>query len=145
MAPEMFSFGQHYQWVSAAFFFGALLPLPFYIMHRIFPKQWIWSYFNLSIIFWYMGYLVVGSNASVWIYFAIGFVGQWWLRKYHPMFFVKWNYLVSAGMDGGTQVMVFLLSFAVAGASGVERPFPMWWGNNLNGNADRCAYNFASE
>lgn len=145
LAPEMFSFGQRYQWVSGAYFFGFLLPLPFYIMHRIFPKQWIWSYFNLSIIFWFMGYLVVGVNSSVWIYFFIGFVGQWYFRKYRPQQFIKWNYLVSAGMDGGTQVMVFLLSFAVAGASGVARPFPVWWGNNTNGNADRCAYDTASE
>lgn len=27
-------------------------------------------------------------------------------------------------MDGGAQVMIFLLSFAVFGASGKERPFP---------------------
>lgn len=145
MAPEMFSFGQRYQWVSAAYFFGFLLPVPFWIMHKFFPQQRIWSYLNLSIIFWYMGYLVVGVNSSVWIYFVIGFVGQWYFRKYRPRQFIKWNYLVSAGMDGGTQVMVFLLSFAVAGASGVARPFPEWWGNNINGNADRCAYNFASE
>ncbi|RDW63662.1 hypothetical protein BP6252_11207 [Coleophoma cylindrospora] len=145
MAPEMFSFGQRYQWVSAAYLFGFLLPVPFYIMHKIFPKQWIWSYLNMSIIFWYMGYLVVGSNSSVWIYFAIGYLGQWYFRTYRPQQFIKWNYLVSAGMDGGTQVMVFLLSFAVAGASGVARPFPQWWGNNIAGNADRCAYNTAGE
>jgi len=143
LAPEMFSFGQHYQWVSAAYFLGFLIPVPFYVLHRIFPEQKAWSYFNLSIIFWYMGYLVVGVNSSVWIYFVIGFIGQWYFRKYRPKQFIRWNYLVSAGMDGGTQVMVFLLSFAVAGASGVSRPFPAWWGNNLGGNADRCAYNEA--
>lgn len=27
-------------------------------------------------------------------------------------------------MDGGVQVMIFILSFAVFGASGKERPFP---------------------
>ncbi|RDW59135.1 hypothetical protein BP5796_12059 [Coleophoma crateriformis] len=145
LGPEMFSFGQRYQWVSAAYLFGFLLPVPFYIMHKIFPKQWIWSYLNMSIIFWYMGYLVVGSNASAWMYFAIGYLGQWYFRTYRPQQFIKWNYLVSAGMDGGTQVMVFMLSFAVAGASGTPRPFPQWWGNNVAGNADRCAYNTAGE
>ena len=81
----------------------------------------------------------------MWIYFVIGYVGQWYFRKYRPQQFIRWNYLVSAGLDGGTQVMVFLLSFAVAGASGKARPFPQWWGNNINGNADRCAYNYAAE
>ena len=32
--------------------------------------------------------------------------------------FVKYNYLVSAALDGGTSVIVFILSFAVFGASG---------------------------
>lgn len=142
MAPEMFNFGQRYQWVSAAYFLGFLVPLPFYFLAKFFPHQRIWSYLNLSIIFWYFGYLVVGVNSSVWIYYLIGFAGQWWFRKYRPAQFVRWNYLVSAAMDGGTQVVVFMLSFAVAGASGVERPFPNWWGNSAS-NVDRCMYNDA--
>jgi len=39
--------------------------------------------------------------------------------------------------------MVFVLSFAVAGASGVSRPFPNWWGND-GGNVDRCMVNPAN-
>jgi len=31
-------------------------------------------------------------------------------------------------LDGGTQVMVFILSFAVQGAGGTSHPFPTWWG-----------------
>jgi hypothetical protein len=29
-------------------------------------------------------------------------------------------------MDGGTQVMVFILTFAVAGGSGKAHPMPVW-------------------
>ncbi len=114
-------------------------------MHRFFPKQQMWSYLNLSIILWYVGYLVIGINSSVWIYYVIGAFGQFYLRKYKPLKFIKWNYLVSAALDGGTQVMVFLLSFAVAGASGVSHPFPSWAGNYAEGNVDRCMYNTASD
>jgi hypothetical protein len=41
-------------------------------------------------------------------------------------------------LDGGTQVMVFILSFAVQGAAGESHLFPKWWGANQGGNYDRC-------
>ena len=44
-----------------------------------------------------------------------------------------------AALDGGTQAMVFMLSFAVEGAAGKSHLFPQWWGANQNGNYDRCA------
>jgi len=139
----MFSIGARYQWVTAAYLLGFLAPLPFYFMHRKFPNQRIWSYFNTSIILWYMGYLFIGINSSIWSYYIIGIVGQYFIRKYRPKYFVKWNYLVSAALDGGTQVMVFLLTFAVAGGSGTARPFPTWWGNKAD-NVDHCMFNPAN-
>lgn len=139
----MFSIGARYEWVSIAYLLGFIVPLPFYFMHRLFPQQRFWSYLNLSIILWYFGWLVIGINAATLSYFLIGFFGQFYLRKYRPKYFVKWNYLVSAALDGGTQVCVFLLSFAVAGASGVAHPFPAWWGNHQN-NVDYCMYNPAN-
>ena len=45
-----------------------------------------------------------------------------------------------AALDGGTQVMVFILSFAVQGAAGNSHLFPSWWGANQGGNYDRCSY-----
>jgi hypothetical protein len=42
-------------------------------------------------------------------------------------------------LDGGTQVIVFILTFAVFGASGDAIPFPQWWGNRVeDGNLDYC-------
>jgi hypothetical protein len=143
IAPKMFSFGARYHWVTAALLVGFIIPLPFYFMNRVFPKQRFWSYFNLSIILWYFGYLFVGINSSTTMYYLIGFFGQFYLRKYRPKYFVKWNYLVSAAMDGGTQVLVFLLTFAVAGGSGKAVPFPTWAGNHID-NVDYCMYNPAN-
>ena len=54
----------------------------------------------------------------------MGLVSQLWLRKYHPGWYKKYNYILGGALDGGAQVMIFVLSFAVFGASGVERPFP---------------------
>jgi len=143
IAPKMFSVGARYQWVTIAYLIGFLAPLPFYALHKLFPRNKVFPYLNSSIILWYMGYLCVGINSSVFSYYIIGVFGQYYLRKYRPKYFVKWNYLVSAAMDGGTQVIIFILTFAVFGGSGVSRPFPTWAGNHAN-NVDYCAYNAAN-
>jgi len=82
-------------------------------------------------------------NVSTMSYYIIGIFGQFYLRRYRPKYFVKWNYLVSAALDGGTQVILFILTFAVNGGSGTARPFPSWWGNHVD-NVDRCMYNTAN-
>ena len=63
-------------------------------------------------------------NSFISSYFILGFAAQWWLRKYHPRLFNNYNYIVSAALDGGTQICVFILTFAVFGDGGAARPFP---------------------
>ena len=73
----------------------------------------------------------------------VGIASQVWLRRYHPGWYKKYNYILGGALDGGAQVMIFLLSFAVYGASGVPRPFPVWAGNPAKGNVDYCNGNGA--
>jgi hypothetical protein len=54
------------------------------------------AYWNTSIILWYAGYLFVGVNSSMLMYFVCRFIAQRYVRKCHPKVFVKYNYLVSA-------------------------------------------------
>ncbi len=113
-------------------------------------------------ISYYIGWLSVGINSSILSYFLVAWLSQWFLRTRYPKWFVKYNYILGAGtfqstliyspaayqlsfslsssaLDGGTQVMVFILSFAVFGAAtGNSHLFPQWWGANQNGNYDHC-------
>ena len=96
----------------------------------------------------------------------VGLVSQLWLRRRHPGWYRKYNYILGGALDGGAQVMVFILTFAVFGASGVSRPFPyvsyealfpfdrlitrlpfpplfQWAGNPAKGNVDYCNGNGA--
>jgi len=45
---------------------------------------------------------------------------------------------LAGALDGGTQVISFILNFAVFGAAGTAYPFPEWWGNDLKYSTDRC-------
>ncbi|KAF9446473.1 oligopeptide transporter [Macrolepiota fuliginosa MF-IS2] len=97
----------------------------------------------LPIIYMYSAWMSVGVNSTITSSIIVGLVSQLWLRKYHPGWYKKYNYILGGALDGGAQVMIFVLSFAVFGASGVERPFPAWAGNPAKGNVDYCNGNGA--
>ncbi|KAF8814692.1 OPT superfamily oligopeptide transporter [Phlegmacium glaucopus] len=97
----------------------------------------------LPLIYQYSSYLTVGVNSTVTSSFIVGLVSQLWLRKYHPGWYRKYNYILGGALDGGAQVMIFILSFAVFGAAGVQKPFPKWVGNPTVGNVDYCNGNGA--
>ncbi|EOO03914.1 putative opt oligopeptide transporter protein [Phaeoacremonium minimum UCRPA7] len=137
LAKHMYSWGSRYQWVPLGLVLGFVAPLPFYILHKIFPKM----YFNkihVPIVAWHVGWLVTGINSAIISFFLVAFWSQWYLRRWKPDWFLRFNYVLCAGLDGGTQVIIFILTFALFGASGKSVPFPNYWGNNANGNLDYC-------
>ncbi|KAF8206246.1 OPT oligopeptide transporter protein-domain-containing protein [Mycena galopus ATCC 62051] len=138
LSHQLFAVNQRYQWVAWAYVVGLFVPVPFWVAYRFWPKLRT-DYLYTPIICYYIGWLCVGINSSIASYFVIAYISQWWLRTRHPRWFNKYNYILAAALDGGTQVMVFILSFAVQGASGKDHLFPQWWGANQNGNYDRCA------
>ncbi|KAJ7261805.1 OPT oligopeptide transporter protein-domain-containing protein [Mycena haematopus] len=138
VSHQLFAVNQRYQWVAWAYVVGLFVPVPFWLAYRFWPKLRT-DYLYTPVICYYIGWLCVGINSSIFSYFSIAYLSQWWLRTRYPKWFTKYNYILAAALDGGTQVMVFILSFAVQGASGKSHLFPQWWGANQNGNYDRCA------
>ena len=84
-----------------------------------------------------------GTNSPIFCTIIVGILSQWYMRQYHPRWFKKYNYILGGALDGGAQVMIFILSFAVFGASGKPNPFPAWAGNPVTGNVDYCNGNGA--
>ncbi|KAH9985220.1 OPT oligopeptide transporter protein-domain-containing protein [Russula compacta] len=97
----------------------------------------------LPIIYMYAYSLAGGVNSIVTSMILVGLTSQFWMRRYHPGWYRKYNYLLGGAFDGGAQFMIFILSFAVFGASGIPRPFPGWAGNPAKGNVDYCNGNGA--
>ncbi|KAF9519304.1 hypothetical protein BS47DRAFT_1370739 [Hydnum rufescens UP504] len=83
----------------------------------------------LPVIYMYAGWMSSGVNSIILSSILTGIVSQVWVRRYHPGWYRKYIYVLGGALDGGAQVMIFILSFAVYGASGKARPFPRWWGN----------------
>ncbi|KAK2461189.1 hypothetical protein APHAL10511_006716 [Amanita phalloides] len=97
----------------------------------------------LPIIYMYSAWLASGVNSITTSTILVGLASQLWLRRYHPGWYKEYNYILGGALDGGAQVMIFILSFAVFGASGIPRPFPSWAGNPAKGNVDYCNGNGA--
>ncbi|KAI6040852.1 OPT oligopeptide transporter protein-domain-containing protein [Pisolithus marmoratus] len=55
-----------------------------------------------------------------------------------PIIYMEYNYVLGGALDGGAQVMIFILSFAVFGASDKPKPFYSWVSNPAKGNVDYC-------
>jgi len=137
LSHELFAVGKRYQFVAWAYVIGLFVPVPFWIAYKLWPKLRT-DYLYTPVICYFIGWLCVGINSSIFSLFSVAFLSQWWLRTRYPRWFAKYNYIVAAALDGGTQVMVFILSFAVQGASGNSHLFPQWWGADQGGNYDRC-------
>jgi len=138
LGPQMFGSHGTYKIVPISLAIGAVLPLPFYLVHRLYPRLGI-DNLNTAVIMQYSCYLSVGINSSVNTAMAIGFFSQLYMRRCHPRWFTKYNYILAAALDGGNQVFSFIISFAVNGAAGNAHPMPNWWGNPATLSADRCA------
>jgi hypothetical protein len=117
LSHELFSVGGRYQWMTLIFIPGFFVPIPFWFLHKKYPNLGL-DKINTAVIILYLSWLCVGINSSLMAFFFFGLISQAYIRKRYPGLFVKYNYLVSAALDGGTSVIVFILSFAVFGASG---------------------------
>ncbi|KAJ6508507.1 OPT oligopeptide transporter [Mycena sanguinolenta] len=130
LGKELFAFGKPYWLIPFAMFLGLFMPLPFWLVWKISdPKSKFarfMKYLNLPIILLYIGFLPYSVNGQWTSCMIIGTYSQWWLRTRRPNWFAKYNYILSAALDGGSQVILFILSFAVFGASGNAIPFPSW-------------------
>jgi uncharacterized membrane protein YvlD (DUF360 family) len=139
LGNQLFGAGGAYFMIPIGLAIGLVAPLPFWLAHKYFPGLQL-DRVNTPIIAIWLGWLCAGINTPILPYFVFGVFSQAYLRRKHPVFFAKWNMIVTAAIGGGVQIIVFILTFTVFGGGGKAHPFPEWWGNNLSGNVDRCEY-----
>ncbi|KAJ7093296.1 peptide transporter MTD1 [Mycena belliarum] len=136
LGNTLYAPGGRYGIVPFSILIGLVVPVPFYLIHRYYPKLGA-NHVMTPILCWTLGYLSVGINTSVFTTFLLAVFSQYYLRRYRPRWFRKYNFLLSAALDGGTQVMVFVFTFAVGGGSGKVANMPNWALNPV-GNPDYC-------
>ncbi|KAI0292769.1 OPT oligopeptide transporter protein-domain-containing protein [Russula brevipes] len=107
---------------------GAVLPVPFWIMHRRRPDSWA-KYVSTPVVLLGVSFIppATGINYSAW--FAVGFVFQFVVRKRNFAWWCKYNYITGAALDCGTVLSLLTIFFALQLPKG---GFPVnWWGNTV--------------
>ncbi|RCH93242.1 hypothetical protein CU097_011933 [Rhizopus azygosporus] len=129
---NMFGIQTRYSIILWAFLIGLFLPIPFWLLHKKYPKIGF-EYINVPIILANACVLPGGTSSYLWCSYLIAYISQYYLKRRYTDWFAKHNYLLSAALDSGTSIMVFILSMAVqGGANGESYNFPTWWGNRLD-------------
>ncbi|KAK0433031.1 OPT oligopeptide transporter [Armillaria borealis] len=123
LGKPLYATGTRYGFVPYVLLAGLGFPIPFWLLHKKYPKFGFDKVFT-PILVAELGYLSVGINSSVFTSFVLAVFSQYYLRKYHATWFRKYNFLMSAALDGGTAIMIFVWTFAVGGAGGKTVAFP---------------------
>ncbi|KAF9926403.1 hypothetical protein FBU30_004003 [Linnemannia zychae] len=126
IAPNlMFGPTSIYNAVNYFFVIGFLLPIPFYFFKKWFPNTWL-DNVHIPIMFAATGMMPPAQAYHYTNWLALGFAFQYFARRYHSEWHLRFTYILSAAFDSGV-AFFGLLSFFIFGIRGVS--FPEWWGN----------------
>ncbi|KAH9469528.1 hypothetical protein Pst134EA_006823 [Puccinia striiformis f. sp. tritici] len=127
-AQRMFLADEKYGAIPLALVVGLFLPVPFFVIHRFWPRYKL-NMVNVPLLAGSMasGYTVATAGRLVNI--LIGLASQFWARRYRPRWFMKYNYVLSAALDGGAQIIILFLSMVFQGGDGAKVTFPTYFLN----------------
>ncbi|WAQ88752.1 hypothetical protein PtA15_10A171 [Puccinia triticina] len=125
---RLFLFGQKYSAVSWGMVVGFFLPIPFFVAHKYFPR-YKFDLFNVPLLLATTTGLYTLASAGENMRTIIGLMSQFWARKYRTRWFRKYNYILSAALDGGTELVVFFLAIFFQGGDGRKINFPTYFLN----------------
>ncbi|KAI8801478.1 OPT oligopeptide transporter protein-domain-containing protein [Cladochytrium replicatum] len=101
-----------YQGTNLFFLIGALLPVPFWALHKRFPKAGF-GYVNWPIILSSAAFAGQNGANTILTPLIVSIVSQWWIRNKHPKWYEKYNFILSAGLDAGAMFMSMLIYLVV--------------------------------
>ncbi|KAH9817762.1 OPT oligopeptide transporter protein [Teratosphaeria destructans] len=131
---NFFGSGSPYNWLYYGFLVGPAVVLLSYGVQRLKPHWQIEYYFNAPLIFY--GITVFPrygmTNFFTAFLFSLFFMG--YMYRYHPVWWRKYHYLLSVGLDCGSQIMATVMTFCI---NLPNASFPTWWGFNET-FPDRC-------
>jgi len=141
----MFGPDSTYRAIQWYWLLGALLPVLFYILMRIFPRSparllsapimlgamgWLPPYVFFENFLHKTRILLIIINSATplsffaWVYF--GLIFNKFIRSRYPGWWHNYNYITAAALDAGLILSTIVIFFAIT-LPGVE--IPQWWGN----------------
>ncbi|KAG0042683.1 hypothetical protein BGZ83_000184 [Gryganskiella cystojenkinii] len=121
---KMFGPDSIYNAINYFFLIGFILPIPFYFLKKRFPGSWM-DNIHVPIILSATGMMPPASAYHYTNWLAVGFAFQYFMRRYHSAWHLRYTYILSAAFDCGVAIMglAAFLIFGLRKAEMVE-----WWG-----------------
>lgn len=110
------------------FIIGALAPIPFYFLARRWPHAF-WRYVNMPVFLNGVAQIPPASGINYASWFLTGAVFQWFVRRFHFRWWMRFNYILSAGLDAGVALGMVVVFFCVLYPTGGKTL--KWWGNEV--------------
>ncbi|KAG6866881.1 hypothetical protein C0991_008818 [Blastosporella zonata] len=122
---RLFSPGAPYSPLLWFFGIGGLLPIPFYFLARRYPLSF-WRYVNIPVCFGGLGAMPPANGINYASWAAVGFIFNFVVRRYRFRWWMRYNYILSAALDAGVVLAMFVIFFAITYPTTIEID---WWGN----------------
>ncbi|KAJ7581435.1 OPT oligopeptide transporter [Mycena floridula] len=107
---------------------GFLLPVPFYILARRFPRSFF-RYVNIPVCFASVGAIPPGSGINYAGWAVLGFIFNWGIRRFRFRWWMRFNYILSAALDAGVALAIIVIFFCIQmPRGGISLK---WWGNTV--------------
>ncbi|KAI0250494.1 OPT oligopeptide transporter protein-domain-containing protein [Lactifluus subvellereus] len=116
-----------------SFLVGAVFPLIQWTLHKKFRMTFL-KYLNFPVIFASIGFMPPATPINYVPWVLICFLFNYIIRRRHILWWLKYNYVLSAGLDAGYAVgaivIFFVLQYPKNGTIGLNS-IQNWWGNTV--------------
>ncbi|KAJ7071443.1 OPT oligopeptide transporter protein-domain-containing protein [Mycena amicta] len=120
--------GGMYNPLLYGFLFGALAPIPFYYLARRYPLSF-WRYINIPVFCGGIGAIPAASAYNYAAWGLTSFIFNFWIRRKHFRWWLRYNYILSAALDAGVAICLIIIFFAIQYPNGGT--YITWWGNTV--------------
>ncbi|KAI7158283.1 OPT family small oligopeptide transporter [Hortaea werneckii] len=122
---RMFGPGSIYASFNYFWLLGALLPVAFFVLNRVFPHRRL-RFLHAPVMLGAMAWLPPATPLSFTSWAFIGLLFNYWIRKRWNGWWSTYNYITAAALDSGLIIATLVIFFAITLP---EVTVPQWWGN----------------
>ena len=124
--PHKVFFGKdsYYYGLHWAFLLGALMPVIFYYLAKIFPNCGF-KYVNWPIIFQSAGFIHTNGSNGIITTFVVAMAMQYFVRMYRRRWYDRYNYIIAAGLDFTTVIVPIIVIILQSGLISVMPSFAL--------------------
>ncbi|XP_047310705.1 oligopeptide transporter 3-like [Impatiens glandulifera] len=125
---RLFGAGGLYRNMVWLFLVGAVLPVPVWVLSKVYPeKKWI-RLINIPVILYGFAGMPPATPTNIASWIVTGTIFNYFVFKFRKGWWQKYNYVLSAALDAGTAFMGVLIFFLLQN----EGRNLKWWGSELD-------------